>query len=139
MSTREQWNQLDYYLIVIGTNIGFGCLWRFPYLFFDNGGAAFLIPYCFYLLFLIFPLVVTEIGTGQFYKKSLFEIYKTYHAKFVGNTFVTMIASFILSTFYIYILTYCIIFLYNTVFEDFPFLKVPLEEKLTASSNYFRK
>lgn len=61
---REKWSDLEYYLINIGAGIGLGCIWRFPFLFYENGGAAFLIPYTIFLVTLVFPLVNLEIGVG---------------------------------------------------------------------------
>ena len=34
---RENWSPLEYYFVTIGTSIGFGCIWRFPSLVFENG------------------------------------------------------------------------------------------------------
>lgn len=61
---RETWNDFEYFLINIGISIGLGCIWRFPFLLYDNGGAAFLIPYIFFLITLVFPLINLEIGVG---------------------------------------------------------------------------
>ena len=46
-----------------------GSLYRFPYLAFDNGGAAFVIPYILICLFCGIPLVMMETGLGQFSRK----------------------------------------------------------------------
>jgi hypothetical protein len=37
MVKRESWEKSDYFLITLGGVIGFSCLWRFPYLIFENG------------------------------------------------------------------------------------------------------
>ena len=64
MEKRETWTDLEFYLINIGAAIGLGCIWRFPFLMFDNGGAAFLIPYTIFMITMIFPLLNLKIGIG---------------------------------------------------------------------------
>ena len=50
---REHWgSKWEFYFSCVGLSVGIGNVWRFPYLAYDNGGAAFLIPYVI-LLFLI--------------------------------------------------------------------------------------
>jgi len=138
MEKRETWTDLEYYFINIGAAIGLGCIWRFPFLFYDNGGAAFLIPYTFFMIALVFPLLNLEMGSGQYFKKSLPEIYSAIHPKFQGNAYLIMLVASIFSCFYIFILTYCLIFVYETLFGDLHFLNVPMEKILMASSDYFR-
>ena len=55
---------MEYFLLNIGAAIGLGCIWRFPFLFYENGGAAFLIPYTTFLIVLVIPLVTLEVGVG---------------------------------------------------------------------------
>jgi NSS family neurotransmitter:Na+ symporter len=37
-------------LAAMGSAIGLGNIWRFPYIAYDNGGGAFMIPYLVALL-----------------------------------------------------------------------------------------
>ncbi len=48
---RGQWgSRMGFVIAAIGSAIGLGNIWRFPYVAASNGGGAFLIPYLFALL-----------------------------------------------------------------------------------------
>jgi neurotransmitter:Na+ symporter, NSS family len=43
---RDQWgSKLGFIMAAIGSAIGLGNIWRYPYVVYDNGGGAFLLPY----------------------------------------------------------------------------------------------
>ena len=55
---------IEYWLSSIGYAVGFGNLWRFPYMLFQNGGAVFLIPYLFSLAIIGIPMYYMETVYG---------------------------------------------------------------------------
>ncbi|CAF0962878.1 unnamed protein product [Didymodactylos carnosus] len=64
---REVWDKpIELLLSLIGCAVGFGNVWRYPYIAYKNGGGAFLIPYfCMYILVGL-PLYFLELALGQF-------------------------------------------------------------------------
>lgn len=63
---RPQWKtQWGFLLAAVGSAIGLGSIWRFPYVCYENGGGAYLIPYFIALVTAGIPLMILEYGIGQ--------------------------------------------------------------------------
>jgi neurotransmitter:Na+ symporter, NSS family len=68
---REQWGtRLGFILAAAGSAIGLGNIWRFPYVAYDNGGGAFIIPYLVALLTAGLPLLILEYTLGHRFRGS---------------------------------------------------------------------
>ena len=46
MADKNEWgSNLSFILAMIGSAVGLGNIWRYPYVLYSNGGGAFYIPY----------------------------------------------------------------------------------------------
>ena len=62
---REQWNsKVGFIVSAIGSAVGLGNLWRFPYVAANNGGGAFLLPYLIAIITAGIPILIMEYTIG---------------------------------------------------------------------------
>jgi NSS family neurotransmitter:Na+ symporter len=73
---RERWDKRAAFIMAaIGSAIGLGNVWRFPYMAYANGGGAFFIPYLIALVTTGIPLVALEYYLGVRYQRGPTEAY----------------------------------------------------------------
>lgn len=73
---RERWDKRTAFIMAaIGSAIGLGNVWRFPYMAYANGGGAFFIPYIIALITTGIPLIALEFYLGNRYQKGPTEAY----------------------------------------------------------------
>ena len=61
-------NRRAFMFAAIGSAVGLGNIWRFPYIAFDNGGGAFMLPYLVALLTAGIPLLLLDYAIGHRYR-----------------------------------------------------------------------
>ena len=99
---REQWSSgPGFVLASIGSVVGIGNIWRFPYMVGVNGGGAFLIPYLIALFLFGLPLLILELALGRHFRTSVVPAFGTRGrpfrlAGFVLVFILTMILSYYL-------------------------------------------
>ena len=70
-NSREQWgSKFGFILAAVGSAIGLGNIWRFPYVLYENGGGAFLIPYFVAIFTAGIPILILEYGMGHKFRGS---------------------------------------------------------------------
>lgn len=73
---RASWGRgLEFLMSCISMSVGLGNVWRFPFIAYENGGGAFLIPYICVLIFIGKPMYYLEMILGQFSSKSSIEVW----------------------------------------------------------------
>lgn len=66
MDNRGNWtSNIGFLLAAIGSAVGLGNIWRFPYIAYENGGGAFLLPYLVALLTAGIPIIMLEFALGH--------------------------------------------------------------------------
>ncbi|MCK4934723.1 MAG: sodium-dependent transporter [Simkaniaceae bacterium] len=63
---REHWkSRFGFIWAAVGSAIGLGSIWRFPYVVGENGGATFVLLYLICLVAIGFPVLIAEILIGR--------------------------------------------------------------------------
>ncbi len=63
-------SKTGFILSAIGSAVGLGNIWRFPYVLYENGGGGFLIPYFVALFTAAMPLLIVEYTLGNKFRGS---------------------------------------------------------------------
>ncbi|KAG6447150.1 hypothetical protein O3G_MSEX004792 [Manduca sexta] len=108
---RPYWdNQLEFLMSCIATSVGLGNVWRFPFVAYQNGGGAFLIPYIIVLVIIGKPMYFLETVLGQFSNSNGVKIWAmspamkgTGYAQALGATYVL--------SYYVSIIALCLYYL----------------------------
>ncbi|MHC4130932.1 MAG: sodium-dependent transporter [Planctomycetota bacterium] len=111
---RPQWKtHIGFLLAAVGSAIGLGNIWRFPYLAYKNGGGAFLIPYLVALIVVGIPLMILEIGLGHKMRGSAPASYATISKKWEWVGWWQLIfVMFGIVLYYSVIISWCLNFLF---------------------------
>ncbi len=109
---RESWGTRGgFILAAVGSAVGLGNLWGFPYKLYSYGGGAFLIPYIIALLLVGIPLMILEFSLGHFTQRAAPDAFKSGHKGFEVVGWWGIILGFVIVTYYTVILAYCFSFL----------------------------
>lgn len=109
MAKREQWGtRSGFILAAVGSAIGLGNIWRFPYMAYDNGGGAFLIPYFFALLTAGIPIIILEFGVGHKYRGSAPLTFFNIFGKWEWLGWWQALVAFVISVYYVVVISWAL-------------------------------
>jgi SNF family Na+-dependent transporter len=132
---REQWDSdVEFYLIYLGNAIGYAVIWRFPYILYTAGGAAFFIPYFLAVITIGIPHTYLELSVGQYFRTSVVSIFKRVSPKYMGIPITGIMIVISYCIYLIMIIVYALIYLFNSFKPTLPWLD-PEIYPLTKESN----
>lgn len=108
---RARWASRTVFLLAaVGSAVGLGNVWRFPYLTYKYGGGAFLIPYLIALVLVGVPLLMLEFAVGQRMQQSAVKAFRSLHHRFGGLGIFALASSFIITTYYAVVMAWSLIY-----------------------------
>jgi NSS family neurotransmitter:Na+ symporter len=109
---REKWSsRIGFLLAGIGSAVGLGNIWRFPYIVGQNGGGAFLIPYLISVVLLGIPLMILEFAVGRHFRGSTVSSLKRIRNELKWVGIVVTIVSTVILSYYLVITGWTLAFL----------------------------
>lgn len=113
-----QWNSnFSFLMAMIGSAVGLGNIWRYPYVLYSHGGGSFMIPYIVAIVLLGFSGVLLEYAVGYKFKTSLLEIYGKIKTKFRVIAWFTLLIVFLILSYYVCIVGWDLIYLVLSFFK----------------------
>ena len=104
----ELWNsRFAFIMAAIGSAVGLGNVWRFPYVCYENGGGAFLIPYFVALFTAGIPLMILEFSVGHWARSAPPQAFKKINKKFEWFGWWTALLPFTVAIYYVVIMAWC--------------------------------
>ena len=121
---RPEWSShISFIIATVGSAVGLGNIWRFPYIMGKNGGGIFLLTYLLLIAFICIIPLCCELGLGKIYKKDAINTFYTINPKFKWLGWLCIITVTLIPCFYFvvggWILNYIWVFLTNQLPENF--------------------
>lgn len=112
---------LAVFFATLGSAIGLGNIWKFPYLTGESGGGAFLLVYLLCVVFVGIPVMVCEFYIGRKTRKNAvgaFDRLKAHSGwKFIG--YMGILSSYLIMFFYTCVAGWVYYYLFKAVKGDF--------------------
>lgn len=121
---KPQWSShLSFIIATVGSAVGLGNIWRFPYIMGKNGGAIFLLTYLILIAFICIVPLICELAIGKIYRTDTINAIKEINPKFNWLGWLCIATVILIACFYFvvggWILNYIWVFLSNNISSDF--------------------
>jgi NSS family neurotransmitter:Na+ symporter len=104
-NSREHWgSNLGFIFAAIGSAVGIGNIWRFPYIVGTNGGGAFLVSYLIVIFSFGLAFVIFEFAIGRYYQTSTLSAFEKIRKRFKWIGLLMISITFVILSYYLVIL-----------------------------------
>ena len=111
-NNRGSWaSNIGFLLAAIGSAVGLGNIWGFPYKMGKCGGFTFLVVYLLLAVFVGMIIMCSELALGRMTRKAPIAAYKAVSKKYSWLGWLAVIAPFLIMTFYSVLGGYCIYYI----------------------------
>jgi len=118
---RARWTSRTIFLFAaIGSAVGLGNIWRFPYLTYKFGGGAFLIPYLLALIILGIPLLILEFAIGQKLQQGAVGAFRKINSRLRGIGAGAIISGFLVVIYYAAVIAWTVFFFIKSFNFELP-------------------
>ncbi|XP_043224465.1 sodium- and chloride-dependent GABA transporter ine-like [Amphibalanus amphitrite] len=118
---RTNWsNKIEFVLACLGYAVGLGNLWRFPYMCYNSGGGAFLIPYYIMMFVCSIPLLLMELAVGQFTQRGPVGAMARLCPLFKGAGLATVVISFLFCSYYNVVIAWALYYMFASFQSQIP-------------------
>mgnify|MGYP000565585892 CR=1 FL=1 len=108
---RQRWASRTVFLLAaVGSAVGLGNVWRFPYLAGKYGGGAFLVPYLIALVLIGVPLLMLEFAVGQKMQRGAIGSFRKLHPNFGSLGLFALMSAFIIVSYYAVVMGWSLIY-----------------------------
>lgn len=108
IAKKEYWNsRFAFVMAAIGSAVGLGNVWRFPYVCYENGGGAFLIPYFVALFTAGIPLMILEFSVGHWARSAPPKAFKKIGRKWEWAGWWAVLVPFVIALYYVVVMAWC--------------------------------
>ncbi len=116
MKERGKWgSRTGFVLAAIGSAVGLGNIWRFPYILASNGGGAFMVVYLIALVTAGIPIMILEFSIGHKFRSSAPMAFKKMNEKWEWLGWFQVFTSLIISVYYVAIVGWSLYYAYCSI------------------------
>lgn len=106
---------MGFILAAAGSAIGLGNIWRYPYVAYDNGGGAFVLPYLIAMATAGIPILILEYGLGHRSRRAAPLTFRGIARRWEWLGWWQIAVSFVIMTFYAIVIGWAMSYIWFSV------------------------